>query len=275
MERKPIKLFGLLVALIFVMACSLAGEGSTQVPAETTVPENAAQDQITEEPVEPTVSPETGVADVAGSCANPYYPVREGSTWNYLSTSTVAEDYSFTDTITSVREDGYTLTTGFDGLTRTQEWACKPEGLVALQLGGGLSTAGSNLTVETQNASGVTYPTEINAGDTWQYKLDFTGTMDIAGQPGDATGSTQSDFTALGLESVTVPAGTFDAMKVQVITTFSADVTFQGVTVPVTFTSTTMSWYTEGVGWVKSESSGDFAGQSFTETVELQWYNIP
>jgi hypothetical protein len=77
------------------------------------------------------------------------------------------------------------------------------------------------------------------------------------------------------MESVTVPAGTFDAMKVQVVTTFSASVSFQGLTVPVRFSSTTLSWYAAGTGWVKSESTGDLMGQAYTETLELQWYNIP
>lgn len=275
MEHKPIKLLGLFVSLVFVMACSLAGGGATPPPEETSDPGSAAQVEATEEPVEPTVSIENTPVEENSPCDNPYYPVREGSTWNYQSTSTVADNYSFTDTITSVREDGYTLTSEFEGLTRTQEWSCTPEGLVALEMGGGLSTAGSNLVIESQSASGVTYPTEMNPGDTWQYKLEFTGTMDLSGQSGEATGNTQSDFTALGVESVTVPAGTFDAMKVEITTTLDYTVTFQGIPVPVLFTSTTTSWYAEGVGWVKSVSEANFAGEAFTETVELQWYNIP
>jgi len=274
MEHKPIKILSLFVSLMIIMACSLMGGESTQSPEEE-APTPSTLDQVQIEEEATVVASENASTTETVLCDNPYYPVREGSTWNYQSTSSIGNNYSFTDTITSLDEDGYTLTSEFDGLTRTQEWACTPEGLVALQLGGGLSSAQTNLNVETQNASGVTYPAEMNAGDTWNYNLEFTGTMDIAGQSGEATGGTQSDFTALGKENVNVPAGAFEAMKVQVVTTFSANVTFQGVSVPVTFTSTTISWYVEGIGWVKSESSGDFAGQSFTETIELQWYNIP
>ena len=272
MTNKPIQLLGLSIVLIFVMACSLTGGGETQTPEDATVPDTTVPTEITEEP---TVSVEDTAPVEAGLCTNPYYPVREGNTWSYTSTSSVAANYSFTDTITAIREDGFTLTTDFDGLTRTQEWTCSPDGLLAVQLGGGLSTAYTNLEIETQNASGITYPVEINAGDTWQYSLDFTGTMDIAGEPGAAEGNTQSDFTALGMESVTVPAGTFNAMKVQVLTTINIKVSFQGSTVPVTFSSTTTSWYVKDTGWVKSVSDGSFAGQGYTETVELQWYNLP
>jgi len=273
MKYKPIRWFGLFIILIIITACSQTGDESIETVEETTTLEVVTVPAATKEPV--TSVEENVPTAETGLCANPYYPVLEGSTWNYMSTSTLADNYSFTDTITSIRNDGFTLTTTYDNLTRTQEWACTPEGLVAVQLGGGLNSPSTNLEVETQKASGVTYPVEINAGDTWQHSLDFTGTMDIAGNSGAATGTTQSDFTAIGVESVTVPAGTFNAMKVQVVTTINIDVSFQGSTIPVNFSSTTTSWYTEGTGWVKSVSEGDFAGQSYTETIELQWYNIP
>ena len=275
MDHKPIKLFGLFIILIFIMACSLPGGGASQpveATEDATAPETATQVQVTEESVESS----TGMP-VAGDglCANPYYPVREGSTWGYSGTSSAAPDYSYTDTITSVHADGFTLTTQYDNLTRTQEWSCTDEGISAISMGGGLSTSMSNLVIETQSASGVTYPVSISTGDTWQHQIDFTGTMDIAGETSEASGFVFSEFTALGMENVTVPAGTFDAMKVEVYTTFDALVNFQGTSVPVMFISTSTSWFAEGVGWVRSESSSEFMGQSTTETVELQWYNIP
>lgn len=274
MKRKPIYWFGLAVVLLAGMACSLAGGSPTE---ESVVVEEATPvvEGSVETGDESVIS--SGGMPVAGEgvCANAYYPVREGATWTYLDTSSVTEPFTQTDVISAVREDGYTLKSQIGEVTRTQEWACKPEGLVAMQLGGGLSVSGTNLVIDTQNASGVTYPVEIKAGDTWQHTLEFTGTMDLSGQTGEATGSTQSDFTALGMESVSIPAGTFDAMKVQVETTLDYTVTFQGMTVPVVFTSSTTSWYVQGVGWVRSESSGDFSGQTFTEKIELQSYSIP
>lgn len=272
-KRKLMKIVGLLLVLtLLLMACSFGGGTPSADQVETPVSGNGTQEQVTEEAPPPTQEPPSGGT---GLCENPYYPVREGATWNYQGSSSLTEPYTFTDTITSLRADGYTLTTEFDELIRTQEWACTPEGIVALQLGGGLTTTQTNLTVETQNASGVTYPAEIKAGDTWSHSLEFTGTMDIAGNSGEAEGSTQSDFTALGIESVTVPAGTFEAMKVEIQTTFEATVDFQGLSIPVTFTTTTISWFVEDVGWVKSDSSGDFMDQAYTDIIELQSYNLP
>ena len=174
-----------------------------------------------------------------GLCANAYYPVREGATWNYQSTGSPAGEYGFTDTITSVREDAFTLTSQFGDLTRTQEWACKPEGLVALQLGGPsaatLNSQDMQLNLEVKNVSGVTFPSTIAPGQQWQHNLDFEGKMDTAGQEGAATGNAQSSFNAVGNESVTVPAGTFDALKIQIDSTLNINVSFQGVSLPVTF----------------------------------------
>lgn len=278
----------LIVVLLFIPACSQPGPASTQVPDEIFVPAITAQAEVTAElAVTASTSNEFAAESAAfasddnatvfvkSSCVNPYYPVREGSTWNYQLTGSMLPSYTFTDTITAIHNGGFTLTSEFDGSSHTQEWVCTPEGLVALQMGGGVSTKGINLKAETQNASGVMYPVEINPGDTWQYTLDFTGTMEMASGSGDAIGSIRSDYTALGTDSVTVPAGTFNALKVQVVTTFDANVNFQGIVAPVKFTTTSMSWYAEGTGWVKTESSGDFSGQSSLETIELQWYNLP
>ncbi|HKY53858.1 MAG TPA: hypothetical protein VJM08_06090, partial [Anaerolineales bacterium] len=167
----------------------------------------------------------------------------------------------------------------FGDLTRTQEWACEEEGLIALQLGGTsaatLNTQDMQMNLEVKNVSGVTFPRDIAAGDQWQHNLDFEGQMDIAGQSGEATGSAETSFSAIGNESVTVPAGTFESMKIQVDSTLNINVGFQGLSVPVTINGTYTYWFVQDVGWVKASGTGDFGGQSFSETIELQSYNIP
>lgn len=276
MEKRIWKtILSLALIIIFVTACSST---ETETPTATAIP-------ATEEPqstaTELPVTTEGSGLPVAGEglCANAYYPVRQGATWSYKSTDGPAGEYSFTDTITSVREDGFTLSTQFDNLTRTQEWACRPEGLVALQLGGApaamLSSQDMQLNLEVKNASGVTFPSQINAGDQWQHNLDFEGNMSVAGQEGSATGNAQTSFTAIGNESVIVPAGTFDALNIRVDTTLNFNVTYQGLSVPLTFSGSYNYWFAQGVGWVKASGTGDVAGSSFTETLELQSYSIP
>lgn len=275
MEKKKMRtLLSLLLVTVFITACSLPGN---ETPT--------AAIPVTEEPqataTEPPVIPQGDGTLAAGEslCANAYYPVREGATWSYKSIGSPVGDYSFTDTITSVREDGFTLTSQFEDVTRTQEWACKLEGLVALQLGGPsaatLNTQDVQLNLTVNNVSGVTFPSEIITGNEWQHMLEFEGELDIAGTLAEATGGAESNFSALGTESVTVPAGTFDAMKVQVDSTITINATFQGISMPVAFSGTYAFWFARGVGWVKASGTGEAVGTSFTEMIELQSYDIP
>jgi len=268
-------MFSSLLIIVFLSACSTPSLPSPTQPiaTETQAPQATSTQVATEAPAT-TVSPTASTA--GGLCTNTYYPVRDGSTWSYKSSGGPAGEYSFTDTITALRNDGFTLTSQFSQLTRTQDWACKPEGLVALQLGGAaVSTQNMNLTVETQNVSGITYPNDLQAGDQWDYALDFTGKMQVGGNSADAKGSDKNHFNAMGVESVSVPAGTFDALKVQVDTTLDITATVQGVSVPVALSSTYTYWFVQDVGWVKASGTGSLAGTSFSETIELQSYNIP
>lgn len=274
-ERRINTILSLLLMIIFLTAC--ASPLNTPTIEPTTIQTDGAPTPTTEPTT--TVAGTDMPAPAAGLCANPYYPVREGSTWTYKSTGGPAGEYGFTDTITSVREDGFTLSTQFGDLTRSQEWACQPEGLVALQLGGApaamLNSQDVQLTLDVNDTSGVTFPSQINPGDQWQHNSDFEGNMSIMNQEGTATGNAQMSFTAVGNESVTVPAGTFDAMRVEVDTTLNFDVTYQGLSIPVTFSGTYTYWFAPDVGWVKASGAGTVAGTSFSETTELQSYNIP
>ena len=247
------KLPSLLFVLSFVTACSSGGNPTVESP-------------ITGEPV-------------TGICANDYYPVRQGATWSYKSTGSPAGDYGFTDTISAVKEDGFTLSSKLGDITRTQEWSCKEEGLAALQLGGPsvatLNSQDMDFTFDVKKVEGVTYPAEMKPGGAWQHLLELEGTKKIAGEPSTAEGNAQTAFTVLGTESVTVPAGTFEAMKIQTDINLVLTIKIQDIAVPASFSGSYTYWYAKGVGWVKAEGPGNITGTSFTETIELQSYSIP
>jgi len=264
----------LLLLILIVSACSYPTPTLAPAPTQTAAPLTTETLPATEAPV---ATPSLTASN--GQCSNAYYPVREGATWTYSSTGGPAGGYGFTDTITSVREDGFTLTSQFGSLTRSQEWACQPEGLVALQLGGTsaaiLNDDNMQATLNVDHVSGVTFPSTINPGDTWQHALEFTGQITVAGQGIDAKGDAQSSFQAVDYESVTVPAGTFEALKIHVNTTININGNFNGVSFPVKVTTPYDYWFVKDVGWVKASGSGDVGGESFSETIELQTYNIP
>jgi len=263
-----------LLSLMILLACSLTSLGLDQSKDQN--PDTNSENDGGGEINLGSNMPVTG----EGLCANAYFPVRQGATWEYKGTSTLTDPYSYTDMVTEVREDGFTLTGQFNEVARVQEWECKPEGLVSLQIGGGPAGAvyAQNLKTELQiqNANGLTIPVAINPGDTWDHGLDFTGVVNLpTGQSAEASGNAQIDFQAIGVESVSVPAGTFDAMKVDSTMTININATVSGFTVPITFSGNSSSWYVQGVGFVKSVSESSLNGENFTDTVELQSYSIP
>jgi hypothetical protein len=210
---------------------------------------------------------------------NSYYPIHEGATWTYKSIGATSGDYEFTETITEVRKDGFTVTSQLGDEPRLQDWGCTGEGLVTLLLsdstGAALSTQSIALDLEMKNVSGVTFPKQITDGLQWVHDLDFTGEADVSDTSARAGGKVHTDFVARGVESVTVPAGAFEAMNVDTVTTIDASMAVQGLEVPSTFTSRSTLWFVRNVGWVKTVNQGKLSGQSFTEVIELQSFNIP
>lgn len=273
-QNKTYTRISVLLIITFLAACStppVSPTNTQSIETETTATISAAEATATLE----------GSTPVAGQglCTNVYYPVRQGATWSYKSTGGPAGEYSFTDTITSVRENGFTLSTQIGDLTRTQEWTCTAEGLSALQLGGApaamLNSQNIQLNLDISNATGVTFPSQINPGDQWQQTMNVTGNVTMMNEEADASGTAQMNFSAIGNESVTVPAGTFDALKVAVNVALNVDATYEGITLPVSFSGEYTYWFAPGVGWVKSSGTGNVLGSSFTDTTELQSYSIP
>jgi hypothetical protein len=257
------KVIGCIAALLLLLACGILPGAGGQPQSQGSGSSQAAG--------QPAVSSE--------ACTNPLYPAVKGATWSYAVTGAPTGPLSYTDTVTDVRADGFTLTSQFDKLTRTQEWACKPEGLLALELGGGpagaISTSQVDVQLTTSNVQGVTLPAHVSAGDKWAYSLDFQGTTQVGGVTAQETGKASIDLSAIGTESVTVPAGTFDATKIEVSSTLNFQIVMQGVTTPVVFTGISTVWYAPGVGMVKSVDKGELGGTAYTTTTELQSYSIP
>jgi hypothetical protein len=64
-------------------------------------------------------------------------------------------------------------------------------------------------------------------------------------------------------------------MKIEVDTTLNVNVTYEGLTLPVTFSADHAYWFAPNVGWVKATGTGNVLSTSFSETMELQSYSIP
>ncbi len=229
-------------------------------------------------PVMQTSAPNTSPA--SDLCNNILYPTAQGATWVYASNGGPSGSFNYTNSITAVRADGFTLTSQFTDITRTQEWACQPDGLKALQLGGGsaagISIQGMTAELTTSEITGISLPKNITSGMQWQYSLKLQGTVAMPGdQQSQSNGIYSVSMKELGRETVTVPAGTFEAIKIQSNSTIDIISVFAGNEVPIKFNGTTITWYAPGVGYVKSVENGDFGGEAFSAATELQSYSIP
>jgi hypothetical protein len=230
-------------------------------------------------PVLATTNPDTSPV-TSELCDNSLYPTIQGSAWVYTSTGGPGGAFIYTNSITETRQDGFTLTTQFADQTLTQEWTCLPDGLVALQLGGG-SAAGVSMQdmtaqLKTSEVSGLSLAKNIASGMQWQYSLRLQGTIVMPGDPqAPADGVYSVTMQEMGRENVNVPAGSFDAVKIQSNATVDIVSSFGGSELPIKFSGTTLTWYAPGIGYVKMVENGDFGGQMYSVTTELQSYNIP
>ncbi len=213
-------------------------------------------------------------------CNNVLYPTTQGAAWMYATEGGPSGDFIYVNSITEVRADGFTLTSQINDTINTQEWACQPDGLKALQLGGGsaagISIQGMTAELITSEVTGISLPQSVTTGMEWQYSLKLQGTVAMPGdQQAQSAGGYSVVMKDLGTETVTVPAGTFEAIKIQANSAVDIMAVFEGLEVPVKFNGTTITWYAPGVGYVRSVENGDFGGTAFSATTELQSYHIP
>ena len=266
MKPKHLSFFLASTALLASMlACNLG------VPAPTD--SDAAQ---TPETGNPQTGPVTEAANVpdASACANPYLPIIVGATWNYNLTG--PENDTFTRSILAVNADGFTEQDVFGvGVTRQGEWKCENGNLVALNPSGGgsasVSAEGTSVDFQTTAIEGVTLPSSINTGDSWSQSLTLEGTQTINGESFPASNQVSQNCTAMGNESVMVPAGTFDAIRVDCQVTMNITLDMGGNPLATTIALNNSNWYAIKVGLVKTVSTGS----GLDSTIELTSYSIP
>lgn len=218
---------------------------------------------------------------LSGPCGNPYYPVAVGISHTYAtSTGTI------TSTITDISEDGFTVTHTVASSTQTHEWECLPEGLVDLSnpIGDAFETMveGVTLTGDT-SVTGVTIPASISVGDKWTQT--YLGTMNVQEYDGALDFSLTVNYSVVGEEEVTVPAGTFKALKLN--NTLESDFILKtsGISMPLyNYSATGTSWVVENIGTVKSITQGMIKGlgymegqlsHEFSDTMELIEFSLP
>jgi len=178
------------------------------------------------------------------------------------------------------------VTHNIAGSTQIHEWECSPEGLVDLSnpIGDELKVMGEGITITGKGGStGVTIPVSISAGDIWSQT--YEGTLGVKEYDGVLDFTVTTNYSAAGKEEITVPAGTFKAIKVG--STIESDFILktQGISVPLyTYNATGTTWFVENIGPVKSTTQGTIEGtgqmsgllsEEFSDTMELIEYSLP
>jgi len=233
--------FLLLIALI-VSGCTSTNPTSPS-PIET-----STQSIVTIHTVENPSTPEP-VASGEGSedeCENPFYPVSDEATWAY----SISSGDSAIHTMSADDFGKFIITITSGESTFTVDGQCTADGIVLMDTT--YTGVYGSSTVATITNNGVTVPKDIGQGQQWTQKIDITA--------GDQSSVIESNYTAVGFENITVPAGDFYALKVEqsgYVTVFGRKVEMHG-----------FHWYAEGVGVVRSAMDG-------APSVELASYEIP
>jgi len=279
----------LIVAILALSGCALGGDPTVQSlptavenPAVPTAAPTAQPSPVTENPTAPSVTPTARPSPVAenpttivqatptaGLCQNPYYPVVAGASWTYQMSGPVGD--TFTRSIVNVRENGFDDQDVFSaGVTRQGSWECREGNLISLTPASGpsVAAAGMQMNATVESNTGLTFPADPRPGMEWRQNIVLAGRFEREGTSMEARSVIDLSCKAVGMERVSVPAGDFEALRVDC--SHKTDISFSGVPA-FSMTETNASWYARGVGWVKTRGSSD-AG--VTEIVLLS-YTIP
>lgn len=189
-------------------------------------------------------------------CSNALFPVKVGATWMYLNTSDSLGNSIFSNTITALRPDGFTIESNSGNLYGTQDLSCTENGLVAPVTGGGVtipafSVQGISISdFNVSYASGLTLPTTIQQNMHWPYELKVSGKFILPGNQSVTMGGVISTNLEAGdIETITVPAGTFSAQRIQAVSTSPVTASFFGIGIPLTATANATFWLAPGIGF--------------------------
>lgn len=250
MLRKPfILVLVLIMSILALSACNLPERQITQIatPTSITVPL-------------PQASP-TAVSQ----CYNQYFPSQLGNTWEYSGSDSATGSYNRTDTVSQSSAEAFSVDSSASGITYRVNYGCSSAGLTANDpiqqyAGALLSAANAPVNVKLTSVTGITLPAIIAPGDTWQQSADFEATSEQL----NVNGRFVLDYTAVGYENVTVPDGTFNALRID--TTIHIEVSMFHIEAG-TFTIST--WLAPDVGTIKREGSSNMAQFNFSDSMQL------
>ncbi len=263
----------LLIALTFL---SLFGIGCLSSSSRVPTP-------VADEPS--AAAPAAAPASLRSACEHPYYPIRDGysvtfkDSFNSLIDGRPTVDH-YTWRATNVGPTSAKLDVVFasTGLHSTQELTCQNGALMARAYVD-LSSSNRAFKVETTAASGEYLPRDFVVGSVWQQSYTIlmkpTGAPragDLGSTP-DMHGTVTINHQAVAEERVTVPAGTYTAIKVKSSMTMKLDAVRGGLSAELPGVQIeSIEWWVRGVGLVKAHTQ---MGAGYTAMSEAETVVIP
>jgi hypothetical protein len=233
---------------LMLTALTLLGAGCSSSSSATPSPSAESGDH-------PTPSPAMAQRT---DCGNPYYPLKQGTKMTYA-THMAGHDSTYSYEVTEATDHSAKLAYSFGtNLNITSDITCDENGIHAdASISPTSNIPGGQITSRTISANGDLIPHDLQAGDHWTSKVEVetTNSMPQAARLGMGTGHsfTFSTSTVIGEESVTVPAGTFTAMKVE--SKILTRISFGSRMAPVDKQMTTETYFVRGKGMVKSTTN--------------------
>jgi hypothetical protein len=257
---------------------SLAGILSALLLAACTSPTPALVPTATPQPI-PTLSPATdtpapsltstapALATVApstltpalapttvGLCSNPFRPVSPSAHWQYRATGFASTTpVTYTVTLSNLTDNSFIEHYALQDAAFDVQWQCSNEGLRAAPAANVFVSGQMPFQLDAVTSSGVTLaPADRwSTGATWSSAYDVRGQATLNGMTVTGTGTVNIQDQVLDQEQVTVPAGTFQAWRVDSTIRISLTGSSGGTSVPVVFSFTRSSWYASNAGLVK------------------------
>jgi len=249
------------IAAAAVLAGVLAGAACTP---STTVQVGTVTIQ---EPTSPPSQPPSGGDS---ECSNDYFPSDEDATWEYAGETNVLGPHHTTKRITESNDDGFTMSmsTSTGDVVLNLKYACVEGDLIMLnpieQIAGSAVGPDGTAVITTRDQTGITLPAELQAANAWQQYVEGTLTSSEVTMNMTYT----FDNVARGLEVVTIPFGTFDAMRVDTETEGTLEGQYSG-------TCQTSTWYVKDIGVVKEVTICEMGPSTVEVSIELESYDAP
>ena len=227
---------------------------------QTEVNRQAAEDS-TDSPTE--APPET-------ACDHPYFPLRSGSSWTYA-TPDGTMTWSVGGASGSDASAEATMEIAMPEVSMTVHWSCGSAGIVSYDFGTlSVASMGDVASMEVIDSSGAFLPASdlLAPGYSWPNNYSLVMHVSQEGFAVDWTTTVSETWTVAGIESVSVPAGTFEALRVD----GDESVSITGLGQDVNVTVSTTHWYAKGVGVVRYTSS---TSEGSNSGGELTSYTVP